>query len=218
MREIVVVFVRPLDVPVIVTVAVPVVAVVPAASVKVLVLAVLVGLNVGVTPFGRPDAEKLTVPVKPFNGLTVMVALPVEPCAMVRLLGDAESVKVGGGFTVSEMVAAPVRFPAVPAIVTVTVPVVAVLLALRVSVLVLTVLVGLNDGVTPAGRPEAEKATLLLKPFSALSVMVLVPPAPCTMVKLFGAAESVKLPWGLTVRESVVLLVTPPEVPLMVTV
>jgi len=78
--------------------------------------------------------------------------------------------------------------------VTVTVPVAAVLLAVRVNVLVLAVLVGLNDAVTPFGKPDADKLTLLLKPFCALTVTLLVPLAPCSIVKLLGDAESVKLP------------------------
>jgi hypothetical protein len=57
------------EAPVIVTVAEPVVAVLLAVSVKVLEFAglmVLVGLNEGVTPAGNPEADQLTVPVKPF--------------------------------------------------------------------------------------------------------------------------------------------------------
>jgi len=76
-------------------------------------------------------------------------------------------------------------------IVTVTVPVAAVLLAVSVNVLVLAVPLGLNDAVTPLGRPEADKPTLPLKPFCGVTVMVLVPLAPCVTVKLLGDAESV---------------------------
>lgn len=65
-RERVVVFVKLPEVPVMVTVNVPVVAVPPAVSVSVLVLAVLLGLNDAVTPVGRPDADKLTLALKPF--------------------------------------------------------------------------------------------------------------------------------------------------------
>jgi len=36
-----------------------------------------------------------------------------------------------------------------------------VLLAVKVSVLLLGVLLGLNDAVTPLGRPDADKLTLL---------------------------------------------------------
>jgi len=75
--------------------------------------------------------------------------------------------------------------------VTVTVPVAAVLLDASVNVLVVAVLLGLNDAVTPLGRPDADKLTLLLKPFCGLTVMVLVPLVPCTIIKLFGDAESV---------------------------
>jgi hypothetical protein len=57
------------------------------------------------------------------------------------------------------------RLPEAPVMVTVTVPVVAVLLAESVSVLVLVALLGLNDAVTPLGIPEADKLTLLLNPF-----------------------------------------------------
>ena len=57
------------------------------------------------------------------------------------------------------------RLPEEPVIVTVTLPVVAVLIAVNVSVLVVGVLVGLNEAVTPLGKPEAERLTLPLKPF-----------------------------------------------------
>ncbi len=87
------VLVKPPDIPVMVTEAVPVAAVPLAVRVNVLVLVVLLGLNDAVTPLGRPDADKLTLPLKPFCGVTVMVLTPLAPCVMLRLLGDAERVK-----------------------------------------------------------------------------------------------------------------------------
>ena len=84
-----------------------------------------------------------------------------------------------------------VKLPDTPVTVTVTVPVVAVLLAVSVNVLLLAVLLGLNDAVTPLGSPEADKLTLLLKPFSGVIVMVLVPFVPWTMLRLLGELESV---------------------------
>jgi len=90
-REVVVVFVKLPEMPVTVTVTVPVVAVLLAVSVTVLVFAVVLGLNDAVTPLGRPDADKLTLPLKPFCGITVMVLVPLLPCVIVKLLGDAES-------------------------------------------------------------------------------------------------------------------------------
>ena len=82
-----------------------------------------------------------------------------------------------------------VKLPDVPVTVSVTVPVVAVLLAVKVSVLLLAELLGLNDAVTPLGRPDADKLTLLLKPFSGVIVMLLVPLAPRTTLRVLGDAE-----------------------------
>src|SRR5216683_1689271 len=135
---------------------------------------------------------KLPLLLKPFCAVTVMALVPVVPCDIVKLLGDAESAKFGGAFTVRETVVLFVKLPDEPVTVTVTVPVVAVLLAVSVNVLLLAVLLGLNDTVTPLGRPEADKLTLLLKPFNGVTVMVLLAPlAPCTIVTLLGEADRV---------------------------
>jgi hypothetical protein len=91
-REIVVVFVRPPDVPVMVTVTVPVVAVPLAVSVKVLVAVAGFGLKDAVTPLGKPQGDKFTLPLKLFCGVTAIVLVPLAPCTMVKLLGDAETV------------------------------------------------------------------------------------------------------------------------------
>jgi hypothetical protein len=64
---------------VIVTVDVPVAAVTPTVSVKELVVVAEGGLKEAVTPLGKPDADKLTLPVKPFSGATVMVLEPLNP-------------------------------------------------------------------------------------------------------------------------------------------
>jgi hypothetical protein len=86
----VVVFVKLPEVPVMVTETVPMVAAL--LTVSVIVLAVLAGfgLNDAVTPLGRPDADKVTLPLKPFWALTVIVLPPLPPCVRVRLLGDAD--------------------------------------------------------------------------------------------------------------------------------
>ena len=78
-----------------VTVAVPVVAVALAVRVKVLLPVVLAGLKLAVTPAGRPDAERLTVPVNPLTGFTVIVLDPLLPWVTETLVGDAESEKSG---------------------------------------------------------------------------------------------------------------------------
>ena len=78
-REMAAVWVKLPEVPVMVTLTVPVVAVPLAVSVNVLVLVVLVGLNKAVTPLGRPEADKPTLPLKPFCGVTVIVLVPLAP-------------------------------------------------------------------------------------------------------------------------------------------
>jgi len=79
--------------------------------------------------------------------------------------------------------------PDTPETVTVTVPGAAVLAAVSVNVLVFAVLLGLNDAVTPLGRPEADRPTLPLKPLCGVTVIVLVPLVPWTTLRLFGEAE-----------------------------
>ena len=57
------------EVPIMVTLSVPAAAVLPAVNVSVLLPVVLLGLKDAVTPFGRPEAVKLTLPV-PVSALT----------------------------------------------------------------------------------------------------------------------------------------------------
>lgn len=57
-----------------VTVEVPVAAVALAVRVKELVVVVEAGLKDAVTPLGKPDADRLTLPVKAFWGATVIVS------------------------------------------------------------------------------------------------------------------------------------------------
>jgi hypothetical protein len=89
-----------------VTVEVPVVAL--ALTVKVTTLVDVVGLvpKLAVTPAGRPEADKLTLPVKPPDGVTLTVLFALLPCVTVTLAGEAESEKLGAAvaFTVNEIV------------------------------------------------------------------------------------------------------------------
>lgn len=100
-RAMVVVAIRLPEVPVMITVAFPVVAELLAVRVRTLVAVVGLVPNVAVTPLGRPEAASVTLPVNPFKSVTVMVLVPLLPCVIVRLLGESESVKLG--------VAAPAR-------------------------------------------------------------------------------------------------------------
>jgi len=84
------------EVPVIVTVDVPVAAEALAVRVSTLVVLVGLGLKTAVTPLGRLDAARVTLPLNPPRSFTVMVLVPpAPPCVMVRLLGESDSVKLG---------------------------------------------------------------------------------------------------------------------------
>lgn len=114
-------------------------------------------------------------------------------------MGEAKSVKFGatGAVTVNETEVVWVRLPEMPVMVTVAVPLVAVLLAVNVSTLVLVAGFVPNDAVTPVGKPDADSVTLPVKPLVGVIVMVLVPPVPpCVIVALVGEAEMVKLGVG----------------------
>ena len=89
--------VDPPDAPVMVTVFVPVCAELLTLKARVLCELVLEGLNDAVTPVGRPEFERLTLPAKPWRGVTVMVLDPLAPCCRLRLLDAADKLKLGGG-------------------------------------------------------------------------------------------------------------------------
>lgn len=67
------------EVPVTVMVKAPVVAVLPAASVRTLEVVEDAGLNEAVTPLGMPDAVNDTLPVNPPMSVTLMVSVPLLP-------------------------------------------------------------------------------------------------------------------------------------------
>ena len=88
-RVIVAVLVSVPEVPVTVITALPMLALALAVRVRVLVAVVLAGLKAAVTPLGKPEAVKLTLPLKPPWGATVIVAVPLVPCLRERLAGAA---------------------------------------------------------------------------------------------------------------------------------
>jgi hypothetical protein len=184
-----------------VTVAAPTVAEEEAVSVRVEVAvpfaAGVTGLveNVAVTPLGNPLALSVVAESNPPVLVTVIVLVPLAPCATVSDAGDALTLKLGvvAEFTVSETVVVAVKLPDVPVMVTVAVPVVAVLLAVRVKVLVEVVGFVLNAAVTPLGNPDAARVTLPENPPTSVTVIVLVPLPPCVTATLVGEAASVKL-------------------------
>jgi len=161
-----------------VIVKVPVNARLPTMRVKVLEDAAGFGLKEAVTLPGKPEADSWTFPLKPFEGVMLTVVAPWVPRAMFRLDGEAESVKFGPAAMVSEIVVVLVRLAHVPVTVTLNVPMAAVELAVKVSVLAAVVLPGLKDAATPPGRPDADRMTVPLKPLLGLTLTVLDPLLP----------------------------------------
>ena len=80
--------------------------------------------------------------------------------------------------TVRAMVVVADNVPDVPVIVTVEDPVVAVLLAVKVSTLLPVVGFVPNEAVTPLGRPDAVSVTLPVNPPTSVTLIVLVPLLP----------------------------------------
>jgi len=85
-----------------------------------------------------------------------------------------------------------VKVPDVPVIVTATAPAGAAVLAVRVSTLFAVAGFGTNDAVTPLGSPDTTKLALPENPFVGFTVIVLIPPLPCTTPRLFGEDERAK--------------------------
>jgi hypothetical protein len=97
------------EVPVTVTVLVPVVAVEDAVNVTVEVALPLAGGVMGlvekaaVTPAGIPEALRVVAELKPFWLVTVMVLFALEPRVTLTALGDAETVKPGAPAPTAKM-------------------------------------------------------------------------------------------------------------------
>jgi hypothetical protein len=95
-RLIVAVRVSPPPVPVIVTVAGPIVAAFEAVSVSALLVpGAEAGLKLAVTPLGAPLALNVTLPVKPPVRAIAIVLVPLALRLTARLAGLAESAKPG---------------------------------------------------------------------------------------------------------------------------
>jgi hypothetical protein len=95
-RAIVVVAVRLPEVPVMVTIAVPIFAV--WLAVKETALADVAGLPLkeAVTPFGSPDADRVTFPENPFAAAMLIALVPFPTlCTIVTAPGADERVKCG---------------------------------------------------------------------------------------------------------------------------
>jgi hypothetical protein len=172
----------------------PVAAVLEALSVKVLVLAVDAGLKLAVTPLGKPLMDKATLPLNPPVGAIEMLEVAPAPCASDTDAGVADKLKfaVAGAFTLKVSFVWEVNDPLLPVMVTVAVPMLAELLALNVSVVDPVLVVGLNDAVTPLGRPLAANDTAPVNPPEGATVIVELPLPPCLIERLAALPDRLK--------------------------
>jgi hypothetical protein len=144
-----------------------------------------------------PVATMLLILSTPVPLLVIVTALPAEvfPTSVLANVNEVgESVTAGPvpALTVSEIVVVCERAPDVPVTVTVEVPLVAVPLAVKVRRLVVLVGFGEKTAVTPFGKPVAFRFTLLLKPFTGATVIVLVLVPLCATVTELGLAVRLK--------------------------
>jgi hypothetical protein len=128
--------------------------------------------------------------------------------------GRRDSVKFGA-VMVRTTVVVLVSAPESPVTVTVAVPAVAVLLAFKVRELLPVVLDGLNAAVTPLGSPDTVRATLPLKPFCPVTLILLLPLPARGTVRLLGEDERLKL-GTTTVNTMGVVPLRLPEAPVIV--
>jgi hypothetical protein len=104
LRETLVVALKVPEVPVTVTVTgVEVTAAeVPTASVRTSVPDTEPAAKDAVTPLGKPVAVSVTLPEKAPTSATVIVLVPLPPCATDRVAGEADNVKLGDGLTMTD--------------------------------------------------------------------------------------------------------------------
>jgi hypothetical protein len=165
------------------------------------------------TPVGSPDTENETLPVKPYWLTPETSTDDSEPWPTLAV-DEAPTVKVGD-LTLTATVVEAVSAPDVPVIVTVPEPTGAVLLAVKVSVEDDVTGFGEKEAVTPDGRLVAVSVTLPLNPFSCKisKKELVVLPCPTETGEVVNKSN-----FGpMMVSPSFVVVVMPPETPVMVT-
>jgi hypothetical protein len=169
------------EVPVMVIGYAPATVVEATANVTTLVAVAGLVANAAVTPVGRLDAARVTLPANGLTSVTVIVSVPLAPGAIDKAGAEGASVKlpVGAAVTVSVMeVVTGVSVPEVPVMVIGYAP--ATVVEATVSVTTLVAVAGLvpNAAVTPAGIPDAARVTEPAKGLTSVTVIVSVALAP----------------------------------------
>jgi hypothetical protein len=167
----------PVEVPWMVMVAVPTVAVELAVNERRLEPVVGFVANAEVTPLGIPDAVKVTAPVNPLMSVTLMVSLTPELRLSVRAGEEGAMVKLPvpeEELTVSAMEVDSDKLPDAPVMVSVEFPTAAVAVADSVRVLLPDVGLVPNASETPEGKPDTVRVTLPLNAPTSVTRMLSV--------------------------------------------
>lgn len=158
--------------------------------------ATVVGFRFVPSPAGSELAAKVTVPAKLFTLARLIVKVPDEPALRVRLVELVEVEKVGGGSIVAKTVVECEVFPAVPLTVTVQTP-------LSADAEIVSVADADPPGESRRLAGErlaeqlgedgvAEKATVPMKLFTLVTIIVELANIPGRIVTLTGIALTVK--------------------------
>jgi hypothetical protein len=208
------------ETPVMVSVTGPVVAAeLDAVSVSVLVVVAGLGEKLAVTPAGSPETLRFTFAEKPLAGVMRIESVVLLPGLIVSAVTLGARANIGGSVTVSATLAVCVSEPEAAVIVKIAgPPTVAVVDAVSVNVLPVVAGLGEKLAVTPVGSPETLKVTLPEKLFRAAMVNVSVTLLPWPIVSDIAEAARVKLGGGVTVSATLVVCVSEPETPVMVSV
>jgi len=203
---------------------------VPAGTAMVMVEFPLPGVGIGlglklatggIATLGETEEVNATGETNPVPMALVIVDVPLEPCATVTDVGEAERVKVAGTATVRLKVAEFVMPLPDPVTVMVYVPGAVEEAAAKVSIEVpepgAGTVMGLKDAVTPVGMPLADNVIAASNPpvRTGATVVVLLPPC-CTVTEL-GEMLMVKFGAGPDVLERTSSRPTPLGLPQPVT-
>jgi hypothetical protein len=180
------------------------------------------GMNDTVTPAGRPDADRETDSALPATTEVETMTVPLDPACTVSADGDAEIEKSDGGTAITVSATVVACEPVVAEPVTVMVEIDATALAAAFTVIVEfwpeATDAGLNETVTPEGRPDAERDTVSALPEVMAVAMVETAEPPAAREMLDGLAEIEKSVGGTAVTVSETAVVCVPVVAEPVTV
>ena len=132
------------------------------------------------TVAGKPVALRLTAPVNPFSGVTLIDRVLPAPGASDRLVVDDVRLKFGGAVTVSVKVLVWVMLPELPVTTMGYRPAAAVVGTEILRFVPVVELVCVSAAVMPAGTPETLKLTAPVNPDWAFTPKVIVVELPWT--------------------------------------